>query len=126
MAETKLKQCPFCGQYMLCDDGYDIREVCSCDGAKKYQTYKIKYDNQASRLAKLCGEGCSEDSNTPEEIRAIFKPVSEEAYKLLVNVLYSVVFRHIGKTRVELPDGTTITITPDTIERKATVKNKLG
>ncbi|MGN0989693.1 MAG: hypothetical protein ACI4N6_05245 [Eubacteriales bacterium] len=126
MPETELKQCPFCGQYMMCGDGCDIREVCSCDGAKKYQTYKIKYDNQTSRLEKLCGEGCSEDSDTPEEIRAIFKPVSEEAYKLLEDVLYSVVFRHIGKTRVELTDGTTVTISPDTIERKATVKNKLG
>lgn len=126
MNNTELKQCPFCGQFMMIDEGEDVRESCSCNEAKKYQNQVADYAIQASRLAKLCGEGCADANDIPEDIRAVFKLVSEETYALLEDVLYSVVFCRIGKTRIELTDGTTITLSADVLERKMIVKNRLG
>ena len=125
MNGTELKQCPFCGQYMMCDEHEDVRDYCTCDGAKKYQTRMTAYANWSIRLKKLCGEGCDEDEDTSKEIRAVFKPISEEAYQILSDALYAVVFQQIGKVSVNLADGTTVTITPQSLERKVSVKNKM-
>lgn len=126
MNNTELKQCPFCGQFMLCEEERDIRECCTCDGAKKYHARTNTYQSMSAQLKKLCGEGCDEDSETPERIRAVFKPVSEEAYKLLDDILHAVIFRQIGKTSVVLADGTILIISPESITRKANIKNKMG
>lgn len=110
---------------MMCDADSDIREYCSCDGAKKYQTRLKMYATRSAQLEKLCGKDCDKDDNTPPEIRAAFKPVGDETYEVLDNILYSVIFKRIGKTCIKLADGTTLTISESGIERKTNIKNKL-
>lgn len=117
MKDTELRQCPFCGQYIMTGEGRDTRELCSCDGAKKYQTRLGIYNKRLNELRGLCGEDMED---------GIFKAVSEEAYGVLEKVLYSVVFHHIGKTRTELCDGSVLAISEKSVERKITFSKRIG
>lgn len=115
MKETKLKQCSFCGQYVMSEEAEDIREICSCDDAKRYRIRLEIYKKREKELGKLCGEGEN----------GVFKPVSGEAYEALKKVLYETVFLRIGKVRVGLCDGSTLAISESAIERKITFKKEI-
>lgn len=118
MNDCELKQCPYCGQFLMCEPDDDPKTVCSCDGAKKYVRQNGIYEARKSALKKLCGEGC-------EEIAPEYKAVSDDAFELLDKIVHGVAFNIINKTSVALPDGTTLKITADDIERAVTIKAKL-
>ena len=116
MNGMELKQCPFCEQYILCDENEDVIDCCMCAGTKIYRKRFVEYEKMSVLLKKLCKEGC--DENMEEEIRKLLRPVSKEAYLFLEYALDTVISCHVEEVNVKLIDGTTVKITPKILERK--------
>lgn len=119
MNELRMKQCPFCGRYVMLGPDADPRDVCGCDGAKKYQLSRNIYKNRLNALEKLCGEDCG-------KINAEYQPVGEETYDLLKRIVYGVCFRQLGKTQIALPDGTALTISESGVKRSVKIVAELA
>lgn len=96
-----------------------VEDICNCEGAKKHQRRTVIYEKRRSALNRLCGEGCEETN--PE-----YTPVSTETYTLLESLVHAVIFDTLQQASVKLPDGTTLKITSNDIERKKTVAVKLA
>lgn len=115
----EMKTCPFCGQYAMMDPDVDPRDVCNCDAAKKWQGNCRTYEARKNALEKLCGNECA-------RINAEYRPVGEETFGLLKDVLRAVCFDQIGKAVIALTDGTTLTIGTKGVRRVAKVDVELG
>ena len=119
--ETEIKKaCPYCGQ-MWCLDSEEERpeEVCRCPGAMLFQEREANTVKMQENLRMVFGEGC-------DALESKFKPVDEEIYALLSEIVQKVGHEEIGTVSFGLKDGSSGKISVKGIERKKNISMKLG
>lgn len=121
MMETEIvKPCPYCGQMWSLDLDTDLPEMlCRCPGALEAQSREENTKAMMMNLETLYGEGC--DAQEPT-----FKPVDEELYALLCEIVWKVGHEEIGAVSFRLRDGTEGKVSGKGIERKRNISRKLG
>lgn len=120
MEDKIAKPCPYCGQMHLVEPDCGLPEmICGCPGAKMFQGREENTKVMMLNLEILYGEECGTHEPT-------FKPVDEELYALLCEIVEKVGHEEIGTVSFSLRDGTSGKISVKGIERKKSISMKLG
>ncbi len=115
-----VKPCPYCGQMWSMESEDERPEMlCKCTGAMMEQEREANTGKMLGSLRMLFGEECSDQEPA-------FRPVDEEIYALLCEVVYKVGHEEIGAVSFGLRDGTSGKISVKGIERKKNITRKLG
>lgn len=115
-----VKNCPYCGQFVIVSaEGEPTEMVCKCPEALNYQRREENTTFMMLSLEILYGPECETHEQT-------FKPVEEELYALLCEIVQKVGHEEIGAVSFSLKDGTSGKISVKGIERKRNISMKLG
>lgn len=119
--ETEIKNaCPYCGQVWCLDSGDERpEEVCRCPGAMMFQEREENTLKMQENLRMVFGEAAA-------ALDSKFKPVDEEIYALLSEIVQKVGHEEIGTVSFGLKDGSSGKISVRGIERKKNISVKLG
>ncbi len=114
------KPCPYCGQMWNMESEDEKPEMlCKCPEALTVQGREENTKKMLESLRMLFGEECSEHEPA-------FRPVDEEIYALLCEIVQKVGHEEIGSVSFGLRDGTAGKISVKGIERKKNITRKLG
>lgn len=117
MTKSEMKNCPFCGETVICTEDMAAEEVCECPAAKHKREIERRYYKVRTALDNCCGADCGE--LYPELL-----PLSEETFTAVNEIAEMVCRELIGGVSLALPDGTSLRIAVDAVERKITIKRK--
>lgn len=111
------KSCPYCGQQIMCEEDILPEMICTCSAALMAQNYERITEKLLLHLEDLYGEHCGE--KYPE-----FRPVSEEQYAVMAQMVDMVGHERMGNVSFLLPDGSKCKITTKDILRTKTIIRK--
>lgn len=111
---AELIMCPYCGQFVMCDDEYgDPVSVCKCAAAVLERARRENVALLAESVLKCCGEECSQEF-------PLFEPVSSENMDIMLDVVDQISKGTIDKVVISFGDGTKVSITGNKVSRKKT------
>lgn len=117
MKESTLRECPFCHQFSVADDGKLPQEVCGCEGAAKWRGSKIRQERLDEAVRKQFGSGCG-------DLNPAWRPLPEDEVDYLRVMAEWVAFGGFLKLSMICSDGSTCVITPKQVMRTMKISAK--
>lgn len=117
MSETTLKECPFCRQLMVSDEGKLPQEICGCEGAVKWRTCKARQARLDEAVQKQFGSHCG-------DLNPAWRPLAEDEVDDLRVMAEWVAFGSFAQIAMICSDGSTCRITPKQVMRTMKISEK--
>lgn len=117
MKESTLRECPFCHQFRVADDGTLPQEVCGCEGAAKWRGSKIRQERLDEAVRKQFGSGCG-------DLNPAWRPLPEDEVDYLRVMAEWVAFGSFLQLSTICSDGSTCRITPKQVMRTMKISEK--
>ena len=117
MKESTLRECPFCHQFSVADDGKLPQEVCGGEGAVNWRGCRDRQIRLDEAVLEQFGSEC-------EELNPAWRPLAQEHIDALRVMTEWVAFNSFAKISVLCADGSTCVITPKQVMRPMKISEK--